>query len=135
MVLRLASEGRSPEAIADHLRGSAERRCARISRKATRQKEKGGRSHPSQTTIAEGHQGYRSLLPVCRSSPGAGSTARAPKALMPMKSFSLPLVLGSSLVGTARGVAWIRTRGENRNNDFLRDTRARARSRLASSSE
>jgi hypothetical protein len=77
-------------------------------------KEKGGRSHPSQTTIAEGHQGYRSLLPVCRSSPGAGSTARAPKALMPMKSFSLPLVLGSSLVGTARGVAWIRTRGENR---------------------
>src|SRR6266436_4269007 len=75
MALRLASEGRSPEAIADHLRGSAERRCARISGNATRQKRKGGRSHPSQTTIAEGHQGYRSLLPVCRSSPGAGSTA------------------------------------------------------------
>src|SRR6266446_6311280 len=86
MALRLASEGRSPEAIADHLRGSAERRCARISGNATRQKRKGGRGHPSQTTIAEGHQGYRSLLPVCRSSPGAGSTARAPKALMPMRS-------------------------------------------------
>src|SRR5260370_38697408 len=114
MALRLASEGRSPEAIADQLRGSAERRCARISGNTTRQKRKGGRGHPSQTTIAEGHQGYRSLLPVCRSSTGAGSTARAPKALMPMKSFSLPLVLGSSLVGTTRGVAWIRTRGENR---------------------
>src|SRR5260370_25527797 len=82
MVLRLASEGRSPEAIADHLRGSAERRCARISRKATRQKRKGGRSHPSQTTIAEGHQGYRSLLPVCRSSPGAGSTAPGAQGLL-----------------------------------------------------
>src|SRR5258707_5783809 len=110
MALRLASEGRSPEAIADHLRGSAERRCARISGNATRQKRKGGRSHPSQTTIAEGHQGYRSLLSVCRSSPGTGSTARAPKALMPMKSFSAR----EFLVGTTRGVVWIRTRGENR---------------------
>src|SRR5260370_41032008 len=71
MALRLAWEGRAPEAIAEQLRGSAERRCARISGNATRQKRKGGRSHPSQTTIAEGHQGYRSLLSVCRSSPGA----------------------------------------------------------------
>jgi hypothetical protein len=46
MALRLASEGRSPEAIADHLRGSAERRCARISGNATRQKRKGGRKPP-----------------------------------------------------------------------------------------
>src|SRR5215831_6124073 len=41
----------------------AERRCARISGNATKQKRKGGRSHPSQTTIAEGQGGYRSSWP------------------------------------------------------------------------
>src|SRR5262249_218489 len=41
----------------------AERRCARIPGNVTRQKRKGGRSHPSQTTIAEGQGGYRSSWP------------------------------------------------------------------------
>src|SRR5258708_25830715 len=70
MALRLASEGRSPEAIADHLGGSAERRCARISGNATRQKRKGRPKPPQSDHDSRGSSGLSQLVARLSQQPG-----------------------------------------------------------------